>query len=183
MLTDYMIWAPNYTLTHYTYLLHTCDLQLLKTRRQFFLVGLHRCFFNSKQAVSVKHLPSQYLDVEVLPEGRVVDSGMVHNAQTVPFATLACPHLAGPCLQPSSTPLIVNEGDRKKAGGVGGGHTQVCGLAQALLKGIVTVFDDALFAVGKQQQTHASQKQDFSIIVECCSFAQTNKTASGGHPT
>jgi len=39
-----------------------------------------------------------YLDVEVLAEGGVVDGGVVHNAQPVPLATLASPHLASPCL-------------------------------------------------------------------------------------
>ena len=39
-----------------------------------------------------------YLNVEVLAEGGVVDGGVIHNAQPVPLATLASPHLAGPCL-------------------------------------------------------------------------------------
>ena len=47
-----------------------------------------------------KHALQQqvYLNVEILPEGRVVDGSMVNNAQPVSFAALASPHLTGPRL-------------------------------------------------------------------------------------
>jgi len=44
-----------------------------------------------------------YLDVKVLAERGVGDGGVVHNAQPVPLATLASPHLAGPCLHHRDT--------------------------------------------------------------------------------
>ncbi len=44
-----------------------------------------------------------YLDVKVLAERGVGDGGVVHNAQPVPLATLASPHLAGPCLHHHDT--------------------------------------------------------------------------------
>lgn len=54
-----------------------------------------------------------YLNVEVLSERGVVDSGMVHDAEPVPFAALACPHLAGPRLRPPSTPLSMISGTNR----------------------------------------------------------------------
>ncbi len=50
-----------------------------------------------------------HLDVEVLPEGGVVDGSVVHNAQTVTFTPLAGPHLACPGLQPPFTSLTVTD--------------------------------------------------------------------------
>ena len=42
-----------------------------------------------------------YLNVEVLAEGRVVDSGVVDNAQPISLAALASPYLASPSLHMS----------------------------------------------------------------------------------